>query len=129
MNITELVGAVRRTILHTLSDTFDIPGFGELKKEEIIINPHKTAKLADILKTYIEFVPRDIAEKDPAWKQIIPYIVVTNDHQVFTTHRLKKSSESRLHGTISLGLGGHINLCDKYDSIHPNPIWAAMWRE
>lgn len=56
-----------------------------------------------------EFIPRPDAETDPSHKQIIPYVVLCRGDEVFATRRLKKGGEARLHGLISLGIGGHIN--------------------
>lgn len=56
-----------------------------------------------------EFMPRPDAEKDPGFKQVIPYVALTRGEEVFALTRLKKGGESRLHGLISLGVGGHIN--------------------
>lgn len=59
------------------------------------------------------FLPRAEAEKDPSYKQIIPYITLWRaDGSVFATRRLNKGGESRLHGLLSLGIGGHINAQD-----------------
>jgi predicted NUDIX family phosphoesterase len=60
-----------------------------------------------------QFLPRPEAELDPSYKQIIPYVAVVRGSQVFATRRLNKGGESRLHGLISLGVGGHINEIDK----------------
>lgn len=69
---------------------------------EVIINEH-------------EFIPRSDAEEDPSYKQIIPYVVLTQQGKVFATRRLNKGGESRLHGKISIGIGGHINPVDETD--------------
>lgn len=66
-------------------------------------------KLVDIILANHEFTPRSEAENDPSKKQIIPYVVLCEDDKVFVTRRLKKGGESRLHGLLSLGVGGHIN--------------------
>lgn len=60
------------------------------------------------------FIDREIAEKSPEYKQIIPYVFITTDNKVFVYARLKKSGEQRLHGKWSIGFGGHINPDDKY---------------
>jgi predicted NUDIX family phosphoesterase len=60
-----------------------------------------------------QFLPRPVAEESPAYKQIIPYVAIVRDDQVFSTRRLNKGGESRLHGLISLGVGGHINEIDR----------------
>ncbi|MEG1686418.1 MAG: hypothetical protein RR276_00900, partial [Angelakisella sp.] len=56
-----------------------------------------------------EFIPRPEAENDPTRKQIIPYVVLCRGSEVFATRRLNKGGEARLHGLLSLGIGGHIN--------------------
>ena len=58
------------------------------------------------------FLPRAEAEQDPAYRQIIPYITLCRGDEVLCTRRLKKGGEARLHGLLSLGLGGHINALD-----------------
>ncbi|MEG1789044.1 MAG: NUDIX domain-containing protein [Oscillospiraceae bacterium] len=69
----------------------------------------------DILKIVNEkheFLPRPEAEEDPGYKQIIPYVAVTRGDEVFVLRRLKKGGEARLHGLLSVGVGGHINPAD-----------------
>jgi len=62
----------------------------------------------DSMQTY-RFMDRDQAEKDPSFKQIIPYIVLRCGDSVFRYWRTKKAGESRLHHLYSIGVGGHIN--------------------
>lgn len=68
-----------------------------------------TDKVLSIISQYHEFLPRPEAEEDPAYKQIIPYVVIRWGEQAYLLRRLKKGGESRLHGLLSLGVGGHIN--------------------
>lgn len=56
-----------------------------------------------------EFLPREAAEGNEEYKQIIPYVIIRRGDEVFVTRRLEKGGEARLHGLISLGVGGHIN--------------------
>ncbi len=55
------------------------------------------------------FVDRDQAEKNPFYKQIIPYLIVQTRDQRQTAAYLRKGSEKRLHDLWSIGIGGHIN--------------------
>ncbi|NPV28308.1 MAG: hypothetical protein HPY58_01360 [Firmicutes bacterium] len=55
------------------------------------------------------FIPRHEAEKEPHYKQIITYLVLTHQNSVFLYQRIDASSEKRLLFKHSLGLGGHIN--------------------
>ena len=66
-------------------------------------------KVVDIILNNIEFLPRPEAENDPSHKQIIPYVTLCRGNEVFVTRRLKKGNETRLHGLLSIGVGGHIN--------------------
>lgn len=72
-------------------------------------------EMLDIIVNHHEFMDRPAAEEDPSYKQIIPYVVLTHNGQVFTTRRLNKGGESRLHGKLSIGIGGHINPVDETD--------------
>lgn len=55
------------------------------------------------------FAARDEAEQQPAWKQPIPYCVLRVPGQVFCVQRKTAQTESRLHGRLSIGIGGHVN--------------------
>ena len=59
------------------------------------------------------FMPRDAAEQDPRFKQLIPYVVLRYRDTLFSYVRGKRSSESRLHALRSIGLGGHIEPADR----------------
>ncbi len=58
------------------------------------------------------FVERRHAERDPSLKQVIPYALFEKDGHVFLMRRLAKGGEARLHGKLSVGVGGHINPVD-----------------
>lgn len=60
-----------------------------------------------------EFLPRPTAEQDPSYRQIIPYVTILRGDEAFATTRLNKGTETRLHGLMSLGVGGHINETDE----------------
>jgi predicted NUDIX family phosphoesterase len=49
------------------------------------------------------------AETDPGFKQIIPYVVITDGGRVLHYVRGKKAGEQRLVAKGSIGIGGHIN--------------------
>jgi predicted NUDIX family phosphoesterase len=55
------------------------------------------------------FMSRALAETNPAFKQIIPYVVITDGKSVLHYVRGKKAGEQRLVAKGSLGIGGHIN--------------------
>lgn len=66
-------------------------------------------EIAAIVESRHEYLPRPFAEEHPEYKQIIPYVAICRGSQVFSTTRLNRGGETRLHGMISLGVGGHIN--------------------
>jgi predicted NUDIX family phosphoesterase len=55
------------------------------------------------------FQPRAQAETNPDFKQIIPYVVVTDGKSILHYVRGKKAGEQRLVSKGSIGIGGHIN--------------------
>jgi predicted NUDIX family phosphoesterase len=59
------------------------------------------------------FMPRSAAESDPAFKQIIPYVLLVHAGKVLHYVRGKKSGEQRLVSKGSIGIGGHMNEQDE----------------
>src|SRR5437899_10615123 len=55
------------------------------------------------------FFPRAQAENDPAYKQIIPYVLLAFQDRVLHYVRGKKAGEQRLVAKGSIGIGGHMN--------------------
>jgi predicted NUDIX family phosphoesterase len=55
------------------------------------------------------FIPRPQAEKDPSFKQLIPYVIMTCKGQYLSYVRGKRAGETRLVAKRSIGIGGHIN--------------------
>lgn len=55
------------------------------------------------------FMARAQAETNPDFKQIIPYVVITDGKSVLHYVRGKKTGEQRLVAKGSVGIGGHIN--------------------
>ncbi len=58
------------------------------------------------------FMPRPLAEKDPSYKQLIPYVIMNCGGRYLTYVRGKRAGETRLVGNRSIGIGGHINPVD-----------------
>jgi len=48
-------------------------------------------------------------ERDPSWKQVIPYPVLRDGHDWFLMRRTKAGGDPRLHHRFSIGVGGHVN--------------------
>ncbi|MFN4258056.1 MAG: phosphoesterase [Gemmataceae bacterium] len=74
----------------------------------------------------IRYLPRAAAEHDPRFKQIVPYVVLRWQDQVFHYTRGRGGAEKRLHARRSIGVGGHVHL---EDQTHTCPYRQAMLRE
>jgi predicted NUDIX family phosphoesterase len=59
------------------------------------------------------FEPRDQMERDPSFKQIIPYVVLRDGQQYFLMRRTQAGGDARLHDRYSIGVGGHLNPGDR----------------
>lgn len=71
------------------------------------------------------FAPRPAMEVDPAFKQVIPYLVLRDGPRWFLMQRTRGGADSRLHDRWSIGVGGHLNPGD--NDVHGG--LAREWRE
>lgn len=55
------------------------------------------------------YEPREAMERDPAFKQIIPYLLLRDGPRYFLMQRSTGGADERLHGRYSIGVGGHLN--------------------
>lgn len=55
------------------------------------------------------FEPRPAMERDPAFKQVIPYLVLRDGDRYFLMRRTRAGGDDRLHDRFSIGVGGHLN--------------------
>lgn len=78
------------------------------------------------LEAAARFVPRPTAEDDPSLKQLIPYCALLEGSEVFCVERLRTQGEARLHGRLSIGIGGHIG---PEDSPPSGAVRRGLWRE
>jgi predicted NUDIX family phosphoesterase len=51
-------------------------------------------------------------ERDPAFKQVIPYVVLREGSHYFLMRRTRAGADRRLHDLWSIGIGGHLNPAD-----------------
>lgn len=88
-------------------------------------------------KIFVQGVPRFIlrskAEKDPSFKQIIPYVIMACNGKYLNYVRGTRAGEARLVGNRSIGIGGHINPVDNeiplFDTDFQKMYNAAVERE
>lgn len=71
---------------------------------------------------HLTFLARSQAETDPAFKQLVPYVVLRCGEQVFHYTRGKRATETRLQALRSIGVGGHINEQD-------SGLFADLYRD
>ena len=71
------------------------------------------------------YMDRASAEADPAFKQLIPYVLVRDGAAVFLMHRTDGGGDQRLHGKASIGVGGHLNPVDEGE----DALMAGLRRE
>ncbi len=55
------------------------------------------------------FMRRSQVEENPAYKQLIPYVIMACDGKYLSYVRGTRAGETRLIGNRSIGIGGHIN--------------------
>lgn len=100
-------------------DFFDFTGF-------VKTNEDRTKELLDIVDDHYWFHRRDKAEEDVSLLQIIPYVVITRPSksglEYYAYQRTSGGGDSRLHGQMSIGLGGHVNTCDVADLVNETLI-------
>lgn len=102
-----------------------------IKAESLNLPQRKYIRAAnpeDFLPGDYSFISRHQAEKDPVYKQLIPYVTVVCAGFILTLERTTAQSEARLHGMLSLGVGGHINPEDEGPDL-AQTISRAMARE
>ena len=79
------------------------------------------------------FMPRSRAEADPAYKQLIPYVIMTHGGKCLSYVRGKRAGETRLAGRRSIGIGGHVNPDDDemplFDVDFEDAYFTAVKRE
>jgi predicted NUDIX family phosphoesterase len=90
--------------------------------------PADPAYFASLLDPQVfRFLPRSVAETDPAFLQLIPYAVLRCGGRVFRYRRGATGTEARLRSLWSVGVGGHISEADAAGG--DDPYRAGMRRE
>ncbi len=83
---------------------------------------------------HTSYRPRDEVEKDPGYKQLIPYMIFRHvddagRQTVFQYTRGAGQGEGRLHHKQSVGIGGHISSIDATGDGTTNSYEEGMRRE
>ncbi len=83
----------------------------------------------------VSFRPRSETEKDPSFKQLIPYMIFSHaapdgSVRLFQYVRGKGAGESRLRSKKSVGVGGHLSAVDMTENGTPHDFYReGMLRE
>ena len=67
------------------------------------------APFLDVIAAEGRFEPRAAMERDPRFKQVIPYLVLRDRGRYFLMRRTRAGGDERLHDRFSIGVGGHLN--------------------
>ncbi len=99
--------------------------------QKVILNPGEKEFFDICSRTKFQWIERDIAETDPSFKQIIPYIILQTKNREKTAIYKRHGTEKRLHDLWSCGIGGHINPQDNFNasSSFKEILIAGMKRE
>lgn len=94
-----------------------------LRQERVLVVPRSSVPdragwyglRTDGLDAFLDVVARDgrfedraMMERDPEYKQIIPYLVLRDGDRYFLMRRTKAGGDARLHDRWSIGVGGHV---------------------
>lgn len=94
-----------------------------------LLEEHDDREMLARMREKAFFIERREAEGDPRLKQLIPYCLVCRPDQgeLLLMERLPAQGEARLHGKLSIGVGGHINPPDEEEE--EDIITAGLRRE
>lgn len=82
-----------------------------LSETQFLPMPHRQA--IETLETAgLWLGPRPVLEETADFRQIIPYVVLQYGSEIIRYTRTSAGGEARLHGRMSIGLGGHVDLSD-----------------
>lgn len=96
-------------------------GFGGLRRTDA----DALVGLLRAVRDHGRYLDRPLAEEDPAFKQLIPYVVVRDAATTFLMERTAAGGDARLHLKASIGVGGHLNPVDAGE----DPLEAGLRRE
>lgn len=80
------------------------------------VHVYPFARLFEQVAPYLSLRQRAFLEKNPAYRQVLPYKVITQrvdgERRLLAYRRLRQGGEQRLYGLTSIGFGGHADLED-----------------
>ena len=94
----------------------------ELAFQGLLTDEEQVNKIKSRFVAFYE-VKRGYAEQDERKKQPIPYVILRRGDEIFLYKRLNAGGEDRLHDSLSIGVGGHMNM------LNDNCRWASNFKE
>lgn len=76
------------------------------------IRDHDVPPILETIAARGHYLRRGQAEDDPAWKQVIPYLLLRDRGRMFLMKRSSAGGDVRLHERWSIGVGGHLGPAD-----------------
>jgi predicted NUDIX family phosphoesterase len=73
------------------------------------VKPFSLSLLPLLDSKNFQIVPRNLAEEDPTYKQLVVYFTVQQNRKFLSYWRSPKGGDARLHRKFSFGFGGHVN--------------------
>lgn len=95
---------------------FDQESAERLDFQGIEQSEDRIARLEQNMASHYQIMRRGDAEDNPSYKQTITYAVIRREQAYFAYERLGGGAESRLHGKLSIGVGGHMNAVEKAEN-------------
>lgn len=82
----------------------------DVRRAASVTGTHLLALTEEFFRTGVTLEDRALCETNPELLQLLPYIVIMErgTGRVFRYFRGKGGNEDRLHGKISIGVGGHV---------------------
>lgn len=107
----QIIVVSRSSLFGTSTDT-DLTFQGTEQDQQRI------SELERRMAAHYQVMRRGHAEQNPKYKQPIPYALLRKGDRYFSYERLGGSAEQRLHGKLSIGVGGHMNQVPGEENFH-----------
>jgi len=91
--------------------------------------------LWNVILSNLEPLPREDAEQNYSYKQVVVYAVIKSKDKYLSYRRTVMTTEKRLRSKHSIGIGGHVNTGDERQlTLFGSKPWEtflaeALWRE
>ncbi len=81
-------------------------------RAEVLPTPTDGLIVHSITNDNLVIAQRKFLETSSIYRQLIPYTLIRHKDSYFTYGRSSSGGEARLHGKLSIGVGGHVDISD-----------------